>query len=68
MRSRLVTCAALAANPDKIAPVSGCRCRECGANANNRPLNEQWLIKDSAAWCAECVFTWEVAARVAAKA
>ena len=50
------TCRAgtLAGNADVIAPVSGCRCRQCGANAKLRPPEEQWTIYNGAAYCPEC--------------
>ena len=48
-----VTAAALAADPDRVAPQSGLRCRCCGRNAWNVPPEELWLIHGMAAWCTD---------------
>jgi hypothetical protein len=44
----------LLAHPDKIAPVSGARCRSCGANPANLPRDSVWLVQDGAAYCFTC--------------
>lgn len=49
-----VTCYDLAQDADRIAPVSGVRCRGCGANANMRHADEVWTIHQKAAWCPGC--------------
>lgn len=50
-----ITCAELCAQPDKLAPVSGARCRSCGRNAFNRRAAEAWLIALGAAYCPGCL-------------
>jgi hypothetical protein len=44
----------LTANHDKIAPVSGCRCRSCGHNALRDDLDAMWYVRDMAAYCPPC--------------
>lgn len=47
----------IAKNAEEICPVSGPRCRECGASARmtaSRWPDEQWTIRSKTAYCAEC--------------
>jgi len=55
MTIRYITCGQLTADPDRIAPVSEVRCRDCGANARNRDAKEVWAVHNRAAYCLECM-------------
>ncbi len=51
-----VTVKRLRDNPDKHAPVSGARCRSCGASAHRAKFSpkDQWLVVEGAAFCMAC--------------
>ena len=51
-----VTVRKLRTVPDKVAPVSGARCRRCGASAHRAKFspNDTWLVADGAAYCPVC--------------
>ena len=42
------------AKADALAPVSGRRCRGCGASPHRASSGDVWHIVHSAAWCHEC--------------
>lgn len=43
-------------NPDKWAPISGARCRSCGASAHRAKFSpkDKWLVVNGAAFCPAC--------------
>lgn len=51
---RPVAAGVIAADPDNVAPVSGPRCRGCGANAGRAPVGQEWTVTDGAAYCPGC--------------
>lgn len=38
---------------ERLAPVSGARCRGCGCRPERTP-QDTWYVQDMAAWCPEC--------------
>lgn len=50
----LVTTKDLTDNPDKVAPVSGNRCRSCGKRSTNAPRDAVWLVENGTAYCFGC--------------
>jgi hypothetical protein len=51
---RPIAAGVIAADPDNVAPVSGPRCRGCGANAGRAPAGQGWTVTDGAAYCPGC--------------
>jgi hypothetical protein len=51
-----VTVRRLRTKPDDVAPVSGARCRRCGASAHRSKFSprDRWLIVNGAAYCPVC--------------
>lgn len=60
---RLVTAQELRDHPNTVAPVSGCRCRECGRNAHRDEPDTMWTIEHSVAYCEKCRPVAKVVAR-----
>lgn len=58
-QSKTVTAAELAADGERLAPVSGARCRDCGKSAVLRPTSEKWCLLFSTAYCPECASSYE---------
>lgn len=54
MNHPATTARLLTLNPDGVAPVSGCRCRECGHNAHRDDPEKIWFLQDGAAYCQPC--------------
>lgn len=50
-----VTADELRNNGDKIAPVSGYRCRSCGHNANRDAEDVKWAVINGTAYCPKCI-------------
>ena len=48
------TAGELVAAPDRVAPVSGERCRGCGHSARRDPPDTEWFVLLGSAYCTEC--------------